>query len=171
MTETTHRWLRTCAGALLAALPLAAAASPLAEPAAWNPERVAELAGALISQAQELRTTLEAAEAQAKAAVEDPDREVGGGPRMLVLADLAILETRAQSFRRSVAGGQGREQTRSLFGRIESLVGLTATDVRGLPDFASYEGSLGRLEQTVGELGRFYAEDLEVTTPPDPLKR
>ena len=71
----------------------------------------------------------------------------------------------------AIEGGQGREETRSLFGRIESLVRLTGTDFRRMPDFAKYSAGLEALEKVVEQLGLFYAEELEVRTPPDPIDR
>ena len=109
--------------------------------------------------------------AAAEAATADPDREVGVGARTVVIADLAILESRAKSYVGALESDLGREETRSLFGQVESLVSLTTADLRSLPDFASYRASLEALEETVAALGRFYAEALEVRTPPDPLER
>jgi hypothetical protein len=76
-----------------------------------------------------------------------------------------------KSYLGSVEGGQGRDETRSLFGRIESLVELAGSDFRRLPDYARYRASLEALEKVVEQLGVFYAEELEVRTPPDPIER
>ena len=149
----------------LALLPwVSAAARP-----AWNADRVTELASNLIEQTQGLEADLRASAAEAEAAEDDPDRAVGVGTLTLAIRDLAILGGRAKSYRKALEAGQGREETRSLFGRIHSLASLTATDLRRLPDNAKYGAGLEALEKTVAELGRFYAEALEVHTPPDPL--
>ena len=155
------------AGAALALLPCIAAA----ERSPWNADQVAGLASRLVEQTQRLEADLRASVAAAEAATADPDREVGVGARTVVIADLAILESRAKSYVGALESGLAREETRSLFGRIESLMSLTTADLRSLPDFASYRASLEALEETVAALGRFYAEALEVRTPPDPLER
>ncbi len=155
------------AGAALALLPCIAAA----ERSPWNADQVAGLASRLVEQTQRLEADLRASVAAAEAATADPDREVGVGARTVVIADLAILESRAKSYVGALESDLGREETRSLFGQVESLVSLTTADLRSLPDFASYRASLEALEETVAALGRFYAEALEVRTPPDPLER
>ncbi len=155
-------------GAALVLVPCAAAAEPKRTP--WSTDGVAALASQLVEQAQGLEKGVRAAsDAAEAAAAADPDREVGVGVRTVVLQDLAILESRAKSYRGAVKSGQEREQTRSLFGRIQSLTSLTAGDMRSMPDFASYRAGLEALEETVKELALFYAEEVEVTTPPDPL--
>ena len=136
---------------------------------AWNTDRVTELASSLVEQTQRLEADLRASADEAEAAADDPDRAVGVGTLTLVIRDLTILGSRAESYRKALEGGQGREKTRSLFGRIHSLASLTAGDLRRLPDFARYGAGLEALEKTVAALGRFYAEALEVHTPPDPL--
>lgn len=155
------------AGAALALLPCIAAA----ERSPWNADQVAGLASRLVEQTQRLEADLRVSVAEAEAATADPDREVGVGARTVVIADLAILESRAKSYVGALESDLGREETRSLFGRIESLMSLTTADLRSLPDFASYRASLEALEGTMAALGRFYAEALEVRTPPDPLER
>ena len=156
-------------GAALVLVPCVAAASE-AKRTPWNADGVAALASRLVEQAQGLEKGVRAAsDAAEAAAAADPDREVGVGVRTVVLQDLAILESRAKSYRGAVKSGQEREQTRALFGRIQSLTSLTAGDMRSMPDFASYSAGLEALEATVKELALFYAEELEVTTPPDPL--
>ncbi len=137
----------------------------------WNGERVGGLASQLLSQAKLLETDLRATVAEAEAATPDPDREVGTGPRTVVLQDLAILETRGEAYRLALSNGQGREETRSLYGRIESLVRLAGSDMRQLPDYAKYRTRLEEMEGTVKQLGLFYAEHIEQQPPPDPLDR
>ncbi len=161
-----RNWLLTV-GLGLTLLPSAATA----ERAPWNAERVVELADRLLGETERLEETLRASVAAAEAATEDPDREPGVGGRTVVTQDLAVLRSRVKAYRASVESGQGREETRSLFGRIESLVRLTGSDFRRLPDFSKYGADLESLEKTVEGLGRFYAEHLEVRTPPDPLER
>lgn len=160
-------WFLLAAGAALALLPFVAAA----ERSPWNTDQVADLASRLVEQTQRLEADLRVSVAKAEAATADPDREVGVGARTVVIADLAILESRAKSYVGALESGLAREETRSLFGRIESLMSLTTADLRSLPDFASYRANLEALEGTVAALGRFYAEALKVRTPPDPLKR
>lgn len=153
---------------LLALTLLPAIASASRTP--WNGERVGELASRLLEQTRRLESELQAKTAEAEAAAPDRDREAGVGMRTVVIADLAILTSRAKAYRTSVGSGLGREDTRSLFGRIDSLVSLTARDMRSLPDFARYRSGLEALEKTVKTLGGFYAESIEVRTPPDPLE-
>ena len=155
------------AGVALMLVPSVAAA----ERAPWNADSVVELATRLLDETQRLEEALRASVVAAEAATEDPDREPGVGGRTVVTQDVAVLKSRVNAYRASVESGQGREETRSLFGRIESLVRLTGTDFRRLPDFAKYSAGLESLEKTVAELGRFYAEGLEVHTPPDPIER
>lgn len=158
-------WLLTGAIALTLVPSIAAA-----ERAPWNADRVSELTTRLIDETQRLKETLRASVEAAEAATADPDREPGVGGRTVVTQDVSVLESRLTAYRASVDAGQARKETRSLFGRIESLVRLTGSDFRRLPDFAKYKGDLESLEKTVAELGRFYAEDLKVTTPPDPIE-
>ena len=125
----------------------------------------------LIEQTQRLEDTLRTSVAAAEAATADPDREAGVGGRGVVTRDISVLRSRLKSYLESVEGGQGREETRPLFGRIESLVELAGSDFRRLPDYARYRASLEALEKVVEQLGLFYAEELEVRTPPDPIER
>ena len=156
-----RRGWATLAGVALLLAPSIAAA----DRAAWNAERVVELTTRLLDQAQQLEETLRASVVAAEEATEDPDREVGVGGRTVVTQDVAVLMSRVKTYRTSVENGQGREETRALFGRIESLTRLTGTDFRRLPDFAKYRAGLESIEQTVAALGRFYAEELKVTEP------
>ena len=153
-------------GVALTLVPSVAAAGR----APWNADRVVGLATRLLDETQRLGDALRASVIAAEAATEDPDREPGVGGRTVVTQDVAVLQSRLKAYRASVESGQGREETRSLFGRIESLLSLTGTDFRRLPDFAKYRAGLEALEKTVEELSRFYAETLEVRTPPDPLE-
>ncbi len=137
----------------------------------WDKGQVSELASRLVDQSHELGEALQRTSEQAEAATADPDREVGIGNRTVVIHDLAILESRAKKYVEAVEAGLGREETRSLFGRIEALMNLTQGDVRSLPDYTSYRADLDALEKTVTTLAGFYAEELEVRTPPDPLKQ
>ena len=159
-------WLVLAGVALMLVSSVAAA-----ERAAWNGDRVVELATRLLDETQRLEEALRASVVAAEAATEDPDREPGVGGRTVVTQDVAVLQSRVKAYRASVEGGQGREETRSLFGRIESLVRLTGTDFRRMPDFAKYSAGLEALEKVVEQLGLFYAEELEVRTPPDPIER
>ncbi len=158
-------------GTALALVPCVAAAQLDAKRSPWNAGEVTALASRLVEQAKGLEGLLRAASKAAEAATEDPDREVGVGLRAVVLADLGILQSRANAYIGAVGAGLEREDTRSLFGRIESLVRLTARDVRSLPDYASYRAGLEALQETVGALRLFYVEELEVETPPDPQRR
>ncbi len=123
-----------------------------------------------MEETRQLGQTLRASVKEAEAATYDPDLEEGVGGRTLLAADVAILEGRAKSYLQSVENGLGREDTRSLFGRIEALVGLTANDARRLPDYGKYRSQIESLQRTVKALGRYYAEELRVTPPPDPLR-
>jgi hypothetical protein len=142
-----------------------------AERTAWNAERVGALAAGLVEQTQGIADLLRAEVKEAEAAADDPDREVGVGVRTVVVQDVSVLGSRAKSYRQAIANGQGRDETRSLYGRIDSLVSLTAHDMRNLPDFEKYRASFEALEKTVAALGGFYAESLKVKTPPDPLEQ
>ena len=139
--------------------------------APWNTQRVTAVASQMLDQIGVLEEGLRAATAAAEAATEDPDREPGVGGRTVVTQDVSVLKDRVKTYLASVENGQGREETRPLFGRIRSLVDLTGSDFRRLPDFASYRVTLEQLEASVKKLARFYAEDLKVTTPPDPRDR
>ncbi len=163
--QVRRDWL-LAAGVALMLLPCIAAAKR----SAWDADRVAALATQLIEQTQRLEDTLRASVAAAEAATADPDREAGVGGRAVVTQDISVLRSRVKSYLGSVEGGQGREETRPLFGRIESLVELAGSDFRRLPDYAKYRANLEALEQVVEQLGRFYAEELEVRTPPNPLE-
>ena len=158
-------------GTALALAPCVAAAQLDAIRSPWNAKEVTALASRLLEQAKRLEDRMQAASKAAEAATEDPDREEGVGLRTVVLADLGILEMRIQAYMAAVEGGLEREETRSLFGRIDSLARLTANDVRSLPDYASYRAELEALQETVGALRLFYVEELEVETPPDPQRR
>ncbi len=153
------------AGAVLLLAPCGAAAKRTP----WNADEVSALGSRLAEQTQRLEEAVRATSKAAEAATEDPDREVGAGVRTMVIADLEILGSRTQAYVGAVESGLGREETRSLFGRIDSLVRLAAGDVRRLPDLAKYRADLEALEETVATLAGFYAEELDVTTPPDPL--
>ncbi|MDJ0848172.1 MAG: hypothetical protein QNK04_07340 [Myxococcota bacterium] len=158
--------------ATLLLVPCIAAAQPTAKRSPWDADEVTALGSRLVEQAKRLEGGLRAASKAAEAAAaQDPDREPGVGLRAVVIADLGILQSRANAYIGAVEGGLGREETRSLFGRIESLMRLTASDVRRLPDYASYRSDLEALQETVGAMGLFYAEELEVETPPDPQRR
>ncbi len=128
-----------------------------------------ELASRLIEQTQGLAAELRATEQRVKAETAVPRQEAGVGVRTVVIQDLTHLEARAQTYREAIESNQGREDTRPLFGRIDSLMSMTSSDMRHLPDYASYRIKLEALQKTVAELGRFYAESIEVRTPTDPL--
>ncbi|MDJ0865981.1 MAG: hypothetical protein QNK03_07725 [Myxococcota bacterium] len=139
--------------------------------AAWNGERAAALAAQLQEQAQGMLDAVRAAEQKARAALLNPEREPDVGVRTVVIQDLSHLKQRAKTFQTAVEAGQGREETRSLYGRIESLTRLTSTAMRNLPDSGAYRDGFGALEQTVKALGRFYTEVIEVDTPLDPQEQ
>ncbi len=150
------------AGIALVLAPTLAAA----DRAPWDAARVGELAQRLAEQTQRLADGLQASSEQAEAGTADPDREVGVGVRTVVIQDLAVLGRQVKSYVGAVESGLGREETRSHFGRIESLVSLTGDDIRSLPDFASYRAGLEALEETMEELGRFNAEkDIVIQDP------
>ena len=158
-------------GTALVLAPCLAAAQLDVKRSPWNAGEVTALGSRLIEQVKGLEGAMQASSKAAEAATEDPDREAGVGLRTVVLADLGILGSRARAYVGAVEGGLGREQTRPLFGRIDSLVRLTASDMQNLPDYASYGNELSALQETVGKLRLFYAEELEVQTPPDPQRR
>ncbi len=156
--------------ALSLCFPLAAStADPVRTP--WNGERVGALASQLVDQVGAFEQVMRDQSAAAEAATEDPDREKGVGLRTVVIQDLGVLERRVGTYRTAIESGQGREQTRSLFGDVDSQMSLTAADVRRLPDFANHSDALAAMEKSVAALRGFYAEKIEVNTPPDPLKK
>ncbi len=165
--SVVRRWCGVCAVLGLVLTPGLATAKR----SAWNGEQVSALADQMIEQGEALEKALREAEARAKAATEDPDREVGVGGRYLVIQDLSHLRTRALAYRDAVHSGQGREETRMLFNRIESLMDLADGSMRGLSDYASYRDRFAALQKTIADIGRFYAEHIEMTPPPDPLKK
>ena len=148
-----------------------AAGSNAAGRSPWSADRVDSLVGTLIGQTESLEGTLREQVKAAEAATFDPDRQVGVGKRNVALNNLVTLKDRLTSYREAVAGGQDREETRQLFGRLEAQVGVAAGTMRALPDFASYRPTVEAMEKTLTTLARFYAESLDVKTPPDPLDR
>ncbi len=163
-------WRASSLVAAVIALALAPGSASAAR-AAWNAERVSALADQMIEQGEALEKALREAESRARAATEDPDREADVGGRYLIIQDLSHPRSRALSYRDAVHSGQGREETRTLFNRIDSLMSLAAGSMRNLPDYASYRERFTALQQTIAAIGRFYAEHIDVeSTPPDPLK-
>ena len=141
-----------------------------AQRSAWTNARVAALADQMIEQGEELEKALREAEARVKAATDNPKLEEDVGARYLIIQDLSHLRTRALTYRDAVHSGQGREETRMLFNRIESLMSLAAGSLRNLPDYSTYRDRFTALQKTLAAIGRFYAEHIEMTPPPDPLK-
>ncbi len=57
-----------------------------------------------------------------------------------------------------------------MMGSGSAVASLAGSDFRRLPDYAKYRASLEALEKVVEQLDRFYAEEPEVRTPPNPLE-